>query len=317
MAGFTDQACAYEIPIRADERRVGYIDFQPPSPVLFTAILITRPTGIQALSYIQHFLYNDCILAIETAAKALLYSHNSPSQRRYQPPPGKMFFESADNEERRLILFYEGLFEYSDSVPEKLTIYMSLIREDANKMTEPSFDTTPQPLLATIAYTVAANTDLLDYEPILDSINILTTPRLAKPVLIPSGPETPASQLTPTLTPTLVSTLTGACIGALTSSVAYLYVPHASSIPLIAIPGFSLCGLVWGENDRLKAIRGPRFPSSMNQTLVKRSRFTTQPRFGQQPCASVPAPEPVEGDEVVLATQPMRTRITPQKPKNE
>ncbi|MCL6270158.1 hypothetical protein M3P05_09455 [Sansalvadorimonas sp. 2012CJ34-2] len=307
MTGSTDQACAYEVPIHVDGEKSGSLNFQPPSSPSFTLPNISLPDKLHTGNF-KNFVFNtDCIVTIEKAAKALLYSHNCPSQEHYQPPPGKMFFESADEQNQRLILFYEGLFEYSDSAPQKLTIYMSCIRANPQEMTEPTFITTQTPL-ATIAYTVAAGTFLLDYHPKIRSINILTTPMMLKPVLTPERAELPIIQQRTTL----LSTLTGACIGTLTAVAASSFNPHTSLIPLVAIPGCSLCGLLWGRSYQKDEKRNPRH---INHTLVLRSRFTTQSPIGQQPGANASEPEPFADDEALPRFHSSTMRKSPPQKK--
>ncbi|MCL6270157.1 hypothetical protein M3P05_09450 [Sansalvadorimonas sp. 2012CJ34-2] len=304
MAGFTDQACAHTVNVFINGIKSGQLHFEPPSAASFSLANAHLPEEIKSGNFTKFIFRTDIILAIEAAAKALLYSHNSPSQRRYQPPPSNMFFEGADQENRRQILFYEGLFEYSDSASERLTIYMSYLQADAEKMTEPSFDTTQQPLLATIAYTVATGTSWLDYHLKIRYIEILTPPKLAKPALTPPGPETPASQ-----TPIFKSILVGAGIGTLASAVAYPYAlhhPHSPFIPIITIVGSSYCGLAWGDLNRPKAIRRP--PSSINWILAKRGRFTTQPSLSQQPDTSFSESAPITDEDTTVTVGPTDLR---------
>ncbi|MCL6270154.1 hypothetical protein M3P05_09435 [Sansalvadorimonas sp. 2012CJ34-2] len=235
---------------------------------------------------------------IETAGKALFYSHCGYSkgsllpQLKSQPLPSKMFFEQPGGANRRLILFYEGLYDYNPAFPRQLTVYMSCINVNIKRTVE-SFTYTETPV-ATVAYKIL-NTRSFEPHPILRSIYIYTNPRLGKPEVTLGKPEPSHSDIS--------WTLTGAAVGAVATYPATSYLPFA---PLATIPAFSLGGLIIGSALKHSASQEPDY---INKRLIQKG-MCKRPGFTRlQPNARALASESVVTDEPDRPLEASHTRL--------
>ncbi|MCL6270159.1 hypothetical protein M3P05_09460 [Sansalvadorimonas sp. 2012CJ34-2] len=289
VASLSARVCAYEVSLYVDEKPQGDINILQSPPLSISYNTTNHPPEIEQSGFKELVFHPKNISMIEKAAKALLYSHNSTNQTHHQPLPNKMFFEQSSMGIRS-IMFYEGLYTYNDSSSDTITIFMSCIQAGTAWIKEPPFTQTPEEPFVTIAYTIGADRTFDNHSPRVISINIITTPLLTKPELVPHNLK---NHSRPDMLPWA---LTGTLIGTIAAIASYPFSYYIPVAPLIFIGGsayfFVALGKFCQTDDSPESC-----PQYTNFQLVQKGRFTTQSLITRQPYASASTSEPVVTDD--------------------